>query len=95
MKTYYIYITTNPGKTTLYTGVTSNLNRRIWQHYLNRGEKESFAGKYYCYNLIYYEVFNEIKQAIFREKEIKNMSRYRKIRLIELKNPEWKFYKVW
>lgn len=88
-------MTTNPGKTTLYTGVTSNLNRRIWQHYLNRGKKDSYAGKYYCYNLIYFEVVNKITQAIFREKEIKNMSRSRKIRLIELKNPSWRFYKVW
>ena len=95
MKTYYIYITTNPGKTTLYTGITSNLNRRIWQHQLKRGKKDSFAGKYYCYNLIYYEVFNEITQAFFREKEIKNMSRFRKIRLIELKNPSWRFNKDW
>jgi len=94
MKTYSVYITTNPGRTTLYAGVTSNLKKRIWQHYLNRGNTSTFAGKYYCYNLIYYETYHDITQAIYREKEIKNMSRSNKEKLISHFNPKWKFYKV-
>jgi len=72
---YYVYITTNPGKTVLYTGVTNDLKLRLKQHYQNRGTKKSFAGRYYCYKLIYYETYVNINQAIAREKEIKDMSR--------------------
>ena len=72
---YYVYITTNPGKTVLYTGVANDLRVRIQQHLENRGKKNTFAGKYYCYKLIYFELFSDIKQAIAREKEIKDMSR--------------------
>ncbi len=88
---YYVYITTNPGKTVLYIGVTNDLKRRISEHYSNRGNPENFAGKYYCYKLIYMEHFLDIKQAIFREKEIKNMTRKKKEDLIALKNPRWSF----
>ncbi len=88
---YYVYITTNPGKTVLYTGVTNDLRRRIAEHYLNRGNPKTFAGKYYCYKLIYLEHFFDIKQAIYREKEIKNMTREKKEELIALKNPRWSF----
>lgn len=91
MNTYYVYITTNPKKTVLYTGVTNNLQQRMSQHYENRGKPESFAGKYYCYNLIYYEEYTEIKQAIEREKEIKLMRRELKEALINEVNPSWKF----
>ena len=55
---YYIYIVTNPQKTSLYTGLTNNLSRRIVEHWLNRGKDDTYAGKYYCYNLVYYENFN-------------------------------------
>ena len=72
---YFIYITTNPGRTVLYTGVTNDLQTRILQHYENKGNKKTFAGKYYCYKLIYYESYSDINQAIEREKEIKDMSR--------------------
>jgi putative endonuclease len=51
---YYVYITTNPAKTVLYIGVTSSLPRRLGQHYENRGNNETFAGRYFCYNLLYY-----------------------------------------
>ena len=68
---YYIYITTNPALTVLYTGVTNNLEVRICEHYVNRGKENSFAGKFHCYNLIYYEHFTDINFAIAREKEIK------------------------
>ncbi|MFC2088628.1 GIY-YIG nuclease family protein [Calditrichota bacterium] len=88
---YYVYITTNPGKTVLYTGVTNNLQRRLSEHYKNKGNKKSFVGRYYCYKLIYYEHYPDINQAILREKEIKNMSRKKKEQLISTGNPKWSF----
>lgn len=88
---YYVYITTNPGKTVMYTGVTNDLKRRIFEHSQNRGTKKTFAGRYYCYKLIYYEVFSDAQQAIAREKEIKDMSRERKKELISSQNPRWNF----
>jgi len=68
---YYIYIVTNPGRTVLYTGVTNNLPHRLIEHWMNRGDHKTFAGKYYCYNLIYLEEFQYIYNAIAIEKEIK------------------------
>jgi len=91
---YYVYITTNPGKTVLYTGVTNDLKRRLIEHYNNKGNKKSFAGKYYCYKLIYHEQYPEIKQAITREKEIKNMTREKKVELIKTTNPKLNFLVV-
>jgi putative endonuclease len=88
---YYVYIITNPERTVLYTGVTNNLAQRLYEHWLNRGKWESFAGRYFCYNLIHYEEFNEITDAIAREKQIKSWNRRRKERLIATKNPEWMF----
>lgn len=91
---FFVYITTNPGKTTLYTGVTNNLVVRMKEHYSNRGRKETFAGKYYCYKLIYYERLPDIYQAIEREKEIKDLSRDKKEELINSQNHGWKFYDI-
>ncbi len=91
---YYVYITTNPGKTVLYTGVTNNLKRRLYEYYFERGNKKHFASRYYCYKLIYYEHYTDINQAIIREKEIKNMSREKKEELINQKNPKWNFLVV-
>jgi putative endonuclease len=89
---YYVYITTNESKTVLYTGVTSNLLKRILEHRENKGNDKTFAGKYYCHNLIYYEHFTDIAYAIEREKQIKGWRREKKIALIEKMNPEWDFY---
>ena len=88
---YFVYIVTNPNKTTLYIGVTNNLPGRVIQHWQNRGRPETFAGKYFCYNLLYYEVFLFIQDAIDREKEIKKWNREKKESLIKIKNPEWLF----
>ena len=88
---YYVYITTNPGKTVLYVGVTNDLKVRLRQHYQKRGKKQTFAGKYYCYKLLYYEFYEDISQAIDREKEIKDMSRQGKEELIASTNPGWNF----
>jgi len=88
---FYIYVTTNPTKTALYVGVTNDLSRRLFEHIENKGNNASYAGKYHCYNLIYYEHFSNIEHAIEREKEIKKWSRKKKIDLIATMNPSWKF----
>ncbi len=88
---YYVYITTNPGKTVLYTGVTNDLKRRVFEHYKNKGNSKIFAGRYYCYKFIYYEHYPDIRQAIFREKEIKNMNRKKKDELVSANTPKWNF----
>jgi putative endonuclease len=89
---YFVYITTNPAKTVLYTGVTNDLYTRTLQHRQNKGKATSFAGKFYCYILIYYERFPYANMAIEREKEIKDMSREQKEELINSVNPDW--YKI-
>jgi putative endonuclease len=89
---YFIYITTNENKTTLYIGVTNNIQRRLSQHYFDsQNLKRSFAGKYNCYYLIYYEGFEDINTAIMREKEIKKWRREKKEILISKFNPKWEF----
>jgi len=90
-RSYYLYITTNPSKTTLYIGVTNNLSRRLQEHYENKNNEDSFTGKYYCYNLVYCEVYETILGAIRREKELKKWRRDKKIELIEQQNPKWEF----
>jgi len=88
---YYIYITTNPRKKSLYIGVTNNLARRLKEHYDNRGNPSTWAGQYYCYNLIYHESFEYINDAITREKQLKKWSRKKKEWLIMQFNPKWNF----
>ncbi len=89
---YWIYIVTNPGRTVLYIGVTSDLPKRLNQHFSNKGNDDSFAGKYHCYNLIHYEEFKYIDKAIAREKQLKKWSRKKKEYLIGIENPKWLFY---
>ena len=88
---YYVYITTNPAKTVLYIGVTNDICVRLRQHKENKGTRKSFTGQYYCYNLVYYEHFSQIKHAIEREKEIKKWRREKKNALIASLNPDWVF----
>ncbi len=88
---YYVYMITNPDKTVLYTGVTNDLRRRLFEHQENKGKTTTFAGKYYCYNLVYFEHFQDIEHAIEREKQIKNWNRKKKEHLIEINNPNWGF----
>ncbi|MFN0216067.1 MAG: GIY-YIG nuclease family protein [Saprospiraceae bacterium] len=89
---YFLYITTNPKKTVLYVGVTNDLERRLQEHLDDHlGERKSFAGKYFCYNLIYYEWYQYIQAAIGREKEIKGWLRAKKEKLIASFNPDWRF----
>ena len=91
---FYVYITTNPDRSVLYIGVTNDLRRRLYEHTENKGNKNTFTGKYFCYNLVYYEHFTHIEHAIEREKEIKKFRREKKDRLINAFNPEWKFLNV-
>jgi putative endonuclease len=88
---YWVYITTNSLKNAVYIGVTNNLHRRMKEHYENRGQRQTFAGRYYCYYLIYFEGFQSITEAIRREKEIKGWGRPKKDALIDSVNPEWDF----
>ena len=90
-KQYYVYIVTNSTKSTLYTGVTNNLSARIIEHWDNKGDPVTFAGRYFCHNLIYYETYTSILNAIQREKEIKKWSRGKKEDLIKSTNPDWLF----
>ena len=88
---YFVYITTNPNKTVLYTGVTNDLKRRLFEHQENKRKSDTFAGKFYCYKLTYFEHFSNIEQAIDREKQIKNWTRKKKENIIAIKNPNWNF----
>ncbi len=88
---YYVYILTNFTKTVLYTGVTNNLEQRIVEHYLSRGNSKTFTGKYHVFYLLFYESYDYINDAIAREKEIKGWRRSKKEELINSFNPEWKF----
>jgi putative endonuclease len=84
----YIYIMTNQYRTTFYIGVTSNLEARIWQHINNEGS--AFVKKYKLYDLVYFEYFEQITDAINREKQLKNWHKDWKINLIKSENPEMK-----
>ena len=88
MKPGFIYIITNKNNTTLYEGVTSNLPERILQHREKRF-KNSFSEKYNLDKLVYWEAFQEIGDAIGREKQLKAGSRQKKIELINSFNPDW------
>ena len=83
---FFVYLVTNPERKVLYIGVTNNLEARLSEHYFNKGTDTTFAGKFYCYNLIYFEEFQYVNDAIAREKELKGWRRSKKEALI--KNPE-------
>ena len=87
-KTYYVYIMTNRSKT-LYTGMTSKLENRVWQHKQGHFEN-SFTSKYKLDRLVYYESWGDPVSAITREKQIKGWLRIKKIALIVSMNPEWR-----
>ncbi len=87
MKQGFVYLLTNPHNTVLYTGVTSNLHRRIYEH---RSKLiPGFTKKYNCIKLVYYEVHEDIESAIAREKQIKAGSREKILTLIKAMNPSW------
>lgn len=86
---YYIYFVTNKNKSVLYIVVTNDLQRRIYE--LENGLIPGFTKKYNCHFLIYYEHFQNIKDAIEREKEIKKWRREKKENLINKSNSNWDF----
>ncbi|RYD83195.1 MAG: GIY-YIG nuclease family protein [Sphingobacteriales bacterium] len=86
---YYVYIITNATHSVVYIGMTNDLPTRLAQHFDNRGIDKSFAGKYHCYKLIYFEQYEWIEHAIDREKEIKKWNRKKKVDLINSLNPNW------
>lgn len=83
----FVYILASQKYGTLYTGVTSNLVRRIWQH--REGIADGFTKKYDVKNLVYYEAFDNTETAIVREKQIKNWKRQWKVNVINETNPHW------
>ncbi|MCS3531896.1 GIY-YIG nuclease family protein [Chryseobacterium sp. JUb7] len=89
MKPGFVYIMTNKNNTVLYTGVTSNLPKRIQEH-KDKFYELSFTSKYNLNKLVYWEAFQEIGDAIFREKQIKAGSRQKKLNLINSLNQEWR-----
>lgn len=88
MKQGFICIITNNNNTTLYVGVTSNLSKRIMEHKEKRYH-DSFSARYNLCKLVYYEQFQNIVDAIAREKQLKAGSRTKKVKLINDFNPEW------
>ena len=89
MKQCYVYILFNKRNGTTYTGVTSNLEKRVWEH-KNKAFPDSFTSKYNCDKLIYYEESSSIKSAIQREKQFKEWQRKWKNEMIDKANPDWK-----
>ena len=87
MREPVVYIVTNKPHGTLYTGVTSDLERRIFEHRENL--TPGFSSWYHCHRLVWYESFGLMADAIAREKQIKGGSRADKIKLIEAMNPSW------
>jgi putative endonuclease len=83
-----IYIISNKSYGTLYTGVTSDLVKRVYEHKHNI--LNGFAGRYNCQMLIYYELYDTMENAILREKQIKGGSRQGKLDLVKGFNPDWK-----
>ena len=85
---YYVYILSNSNKNVIYTGVTNDLVRRVYEHKKHL-DKHSFTSRYNVENLVYFEQTTDIDTAISREKQIKGWNRKRKEKLIEAKNPNW------
>ena len=84
-----VYILTNVNNTVVYTGVTGKgIKPRVWEH--KQDLIQGFTKKYKCHKLVYFELCDDIEQAIAREKQIKGGSRAKKIKLIESINPDWK-----
>ncbi len=88
MQQYYTYILTNSKNKVLYIGVTNNIQRRIYEH--KNKTADGFTKKYNVNKLVFYEITNDAKTAIEREKELKGWKREKKNALVESMNPEWK-----
>ena len=91
MKEFFVYILTNTSKTVLYTGITSDLEKRLNEHKAGDKGESAFTSRYGVKYLLHYERFQRATDAIAREKEIKGWRREKKVKLIESENPYWKF----
>jgi putative endonuclease len=89
-ESFWVYILSNARRTVLYTGVTNNLVGRHWDHSHGPAQLHRFTSRYNVTDLVYYEQFGSIVEAIAREKQIKSWSRARQEQLINEVNPEWK-----
>ena len=87
-ESYYVYLLASVRYGTLYTGVTSDLIKRAWQH--RESLAEGFTQKYAVKQLVWYEIHNDVLAAITREKQIKKWNRAWKVRLIQEHNPLWR-----
>jgi len=87
-KQFYVYIMTNKNNTVLYTGMTNDLHRRVFEH--KNKLLDGFTKKYNINKLVFYEMYDDIRYAISREKQIKGGTRARKIELIKEMNSGWK-----
>ncbi|MFH1487067.1 MAG: GIY-YIG nuclease family protein [Chloroflexota bacterium] len=87
-KQYYVYMMTNAGNTVIYTGVTSDLKRRAYEH--REGLGGGFTKRYNVVKLVYYEVLNDPASAIAREKQIKSGPRQKKVNLVCIVNKGWR-----
>ena len=85
---YYVYILTNVTGTVVYTGVTNDLIRRVYEHKHN-ADPNSFTAKYTVHKLVYFEQTGDVRSAIEREKQIKSWKRARKNKLVNSINPQW------
>ena len=85
---YYVYMMTNRYGNVLYVGVTNDLVRRVWEH-RNHLIRDSFTARYHLTKLVYFEMTNDVRSAIEREKQIKSWNRVRKNALVESQNPTW------
>jgi putative endonuclease len=83
-----VYILASKRNGTLYTGVTSNLIKRVWEH--KNDLSDGFSRKYAVHNLVYYELHDTMPEAILREKQLKRWHRAWKLRIIEKMNPQWR-----
>ena len=84
---YYVYMLTNKNNNVLYTGVTNDLKRRLYEH--KNKLVDGFTQKYNVDKLVYFEITNDVNSAIAREKQIKGWTRAKKNALIESKNSQW------
>jgi putative endonuclease len=88
MRQYYVYIMASKRNGTLYIDVTNNLVKRVYEH--RNDLVDGFTRKYHIHNLVYYETYSNISDAITREKRMKKWKRQWKIELIEKSNPQWR-----
>jgi len=86
-KCYFVYMVTNKNNRVLYTGMTNNLKRRVFEH--NEKINNGFTSLYNANKLVYYEVFDDVNLAIKREKQIKDWRREKKNMLVDLLNADW------